>query len=103
MITEPLMFTTINVDQHPGQGAARPPLAMDPALASFLHQPSSLQCPFHPRVTQLDVMVRNQLLVKMPHIEIEVCSLYNRNTSSTVVNGTCRSETRPRRRSIKPV
>ncbi len=75
MITEPLMFTTINVDQHPRQGAARPALAMDPALASFLHQASSLQRQLHPRVTQLDVMVRDQLLVKMPHIEIEVLLL----------------------------
>jgi hypothetical protein len=29
----------------------------------------------NPRVTQLDAMVRDQLLVKMPHIEIEVLLL----------------------------
>jgi hypothetical protein len=48
---------------------------MHPAFAALSHQPGGLQGALHPRVTQPDVVLLSQLLVKMPHVEIRILLL----------------------------
>src|SRR5690242_796424 len=69
------MLAAIDVQHHPWQWSPRPSLAMFAALASGLHQTGTLQRLLHPGVTQLDVVLATQLLVKVPHVEIEVLLL----------------------------
>src|ERR1700681_3215752 len=45
---------------------------MHPALAPPRHQPRPLQGQLHPGVAELDPMFAVQLLVKMPHVQIEI-------------------------------
>jgi hypothetical protein len=48
------------------------PLAMYAALGLALDQTGCLQGMFHPRVTQPDLMFLAELLMKVPHVQIEV-------------------------------
>src|SRR5450759_3235814 len=45
---------------------------MHPAFAPFRHHPRSLQQPLHPAVADLDLVLLLQLLVKVPHVQIEI-------------------------------
>src|SRR5271169_2773301 len=45
---------------------------MHPALAPLGHHPRSLQQPFHPAVADRHLVLLLQLLVKVPHVQIEI-------------------------------
>ena len=45
---------------------------MHTSLASPRHQPRPLQRQLHPRVALLDLVLVLQLLVEMPHVQIEI-------------------------------
>ena len=66
------MPAAVDVQQHPRQRPPRTPLAMHSALAPPRHQPRSLQALLHPGVAEFDLMLARQLLVKMPHVQIEI-------------------------------
>src|SRR6266567_3803763 len=71
LVLKPAMAAAVQVQQHAGQRASRPPLAMRPTLATFLHQPRSLQRQLHPGVAQRGPVLLPQLLVEVPHVEGE--------------------------------
>src|SRR5947207_9014677 len=72
LILEPAMPAAIDVQQHTWQRAPRSAFAMHPALAPPLYQPGSLQGQFHPGVAQCNLVLGAQLLMKMPHVQIEI-------------------------------
>jgi hypothetical protein len=72
LITEPLVFAAIDVQQHAWH---RPPFSSPPVLAplsSARHQSRSLQRLLHEGVAQLDAVFFAKLFVEMPHVQIEV-------------------------------
>jgi len=72
------------------------------ALASGLHQPCALQRLLHPGVTQVNVVLAAQLLVKVKHVKVEVLFLVQPQHRLTVSSGTRFGEGMPRRRSNNP-
>jgi hypothetical protein len=72
LVAEPLMLAAVDVEQHPGHRPPLPASSMLAPLAPSCHQARALQRFLHPGVTQLDLMLRSQLLVEVPHVQIEV-------------------------------
>src|SRR5678809_341810 len=71
-VPKPGMFAGVDMQQHPRQWTPRAPPPMRPPPPLFLYQARSLQRRLHPRVAELHAVFLSQLLVEMPHIEIEV-------------------------------
>ena len=71
-ILKPLMVTSVDVQHHPRQWTPLTPLAMHAAPGLALHQTGRLQRLLDPRITQPDLMVLAELLMKVPHVQIEV-------------------------------
>src|SRR3974390_2858731 len=72
LVLKPLVPAAVNVQQHAGQRPPRGPLRAPPGLPPPPPHPRPLQRRLHPRVAQPDAVLLAQLLVKMPHVEIEV-------------------------------
>ena len=72
LILKPLMIAAVDVQHHPRQRTPLTPLAMHAAPGLALHQTGSLQRLLHPRVAQPDLMFLAELLMKVPHVQIEV-------------------------------
>jgi hypothetical protein len=72
LVAKPLVLAAVNMQQHPRYGPPLAPPAMLASLAPPGHQPGPLQRLLHERVAQLNLMLLFELLVKVPHIEIEV-------------------------------
>jgi len=72
LILKPAVLTAIDVQQHARQRSPWPPLAMLSALASPRGQPRSLQHSFDPAVAELNLVLAPELLVEVPHVQIEV-------------------------------
>src|SRR6266576_1477307 len=66
------MAAAIAVVENDRQRPQRSSLAMHPAFPSPLYQPGSLQGQLHPGVAELNLVLLPQLLVKMPHVQIEI-------------------------------
>src|SRR5260370_15432715 len=66
------MLAAVDVQQHPGQRPPRPLLPVHPALPPLGHHPRPLQQPLHPAVADLHLVLGLQLLVKVPHVQIEI-------------------------------
>src|SRR5438034_115881 len=66
------MPAAIDVQQHTRQRTPRSAFAMHSALAPSLYQPGSLQGQFHPGVAECNLVLGAQLLMKMPHVQIEI-------------------------------
>ncbi len=66
------MLAAVDMQQHPGQRSPRTPLPMHPAFAPLGHHPRPLQQPFHPAIADLHLVLLLQLLVKVPHVQIEI-------------------------------
>src|ERR1035438_3676947 len=66
------MFAAVDVQHHPRKWTPFTPLAMNPAPGLALHQTGCLQSLLHPRVAQSDLMFLAELLMKVPHVQIEV-------------------------------
>src|SRR5438309_3824925 len=69
VVLQPAVLAAIDVQQH---ARKRPPLSTPPmrsASAAPFHQPRPLQYLLHPCVTQLQVVLALQFLVKMPDAE----------------------------------
>src|SRR5260370_26320358 len=66
------MLAAVDVQQHSGQRPSRPLLPMHPALATLGHHPRSLLQPLHPAIADLYLVLGLQLLVKVPHVQIEI-------------------------------
>jgi hypothetical protein len=75
LVVEPAMLAAIDVQHHSWQGPPLSPLPVFAALASRLDQTRTLQRLLHPGVTQADVMLTAQLLVKVPHVKVKVLLL----------------------------
>src|SRR4029077_11096414 len=71
-VLEPAMPAAVDVQHHPGQWPPWSSLAMHSALSSPPHQPGSLQSQFYPGVAEFNLVLGPQLLVKMPHVQIEI-------------------------------
>ena len=72
LVLKPLVLAAVDMQQHPRHRTARTPLAMHPALAPSGHQSRALQCQLHPGVAQIDPVLVAELLVKMPHVQVEI-------------------------------
>src|ERR1700730_5498103 len=72
LILEPAMAATIDVQEHARQRTPGSSFAMHPAFPSPLYPPGSLQGQLHPGVAELNLVLLPQLLVKMPHVQIEI-------------------------------
>src|SRR5438477_12833897 len=72
LILEPLVLARINVQHHPRQWAARPPLAMSAAAWSALNYASALQHALRPGVADCKAMFPRQLLMEVRDVEVEV-------------------------------
>ena len=72
LVSEPLVFAPVNVQQHARQWPSLSPPPVFASLAATRHQPGSLQCFLHPGVAQMDSVFFAQLLVKMPDVQIKV-------------------------------
>src|SRR5207244_1582454 len=72
LILEPAMPAAIDVQQHTRQRTPRSAFAMHPAFAPPFYQPGSLQAQFHSCVAQFNLVLCAQLLMKMPHVQIEI-------------------------------
>ena len=98
------MLAAVDVQQHPRHGPPRPPPPVRPAPVPLRHQAGSLQRLLHPGVAQLDPVLLPQLLVEVPHVQVEVLSPDTAaSTSSTVSSGTRCGLGFPLRRSASPV
>jgi len=71
-VLKPAMMTAINMQHHPGQACAGPSFSMRRPRSATLHQPGPLQHVLDPRIAAVHLVVRTQLLVKMPHIQIKI-------------------------------
>src|SRR5450631_4279503 len=72
LILKPLVIAAIDMQHHPRQWTPLAPLAMYAPPGHALHQAGGLQRLLDPRVAQPDLMVLAELLMKMPHVQIEV-------------------------------
>src|SRR5258708_26219445 len=72
LILEPAMAAAIDVQKHARQRTPGSSFAMHPAFPSPRYQPGSLQGQLHPGVAELNRVLLPQLLVKMPHVQIEI-------------------------------
>src|SRR6266851_5248693 len=72
LILEPAMAAAIDVQKHAWQHTPGSSFAMHSAFPSSLYQPGSLQGQLHPGVAELNLVLLAQLLVKMPHVQIEI-------------------------------
>ena len=72
LILKPVMIAAIDVQQHAGQRTTFTSFTVHSALGLALYQTGRLQRLFDPRVAQADLMVLDELLVKVPHVQIEV-------------------------------
>jgi hypothetical protein len=74
LVTEPLVFAAVNVQQHAGHRSPHsPPTMLAPPFAAR-HQASPLQSLLHPDVAQLDAMFFAQLLMEMPDVQVMLVS-----------------------------
>jgi hypothetical protein len=87
------MPAAVDVQRHPWQWTPWSSLAMHSALASPRHQPDSLQSQFYPGVAEFNLVLCPQLLMKMPHVQIEIilprnsCFLSRWNSDELVSQG----------------
>src|ERR1017187_8552952 len=72
LILEPAMLAALSVRKHPRQRSPRTQLAMHSPFAALRHHPGPLQQSLHPAVADLDLVFLLQLLVKVPHVQIEI-------------------------------
>src|SRR5258708_5525049 len=72
LILKPLVIAAVDMQHHPRQWTPLAPLAMHAAPGLALHQAGCLQGLFYPRVAQPDLMFLAELLMKVPHVQIEV-------------------------------
>src|SRR5580704_17505254 len=72
LVLEPAMAAAIDVQKHARQHTPGSSFAMHSAFPSPRCQPGSLQGLLHPGVAELNLMLFPQLLVKMPHVQIEI-------------------------------
>src|SRR3989475_2779134 len=72
LILKPTVTAAIDVQHQAGQRPPRTPLAMHSSLAPSPHQSGTLQRQLHPGVAQLDLVLVLQLLLEMPHVQIEI-------------------------------
>src|SRR5262245_54457718 len=74
LLPHPLMLTGVDMQHHSRDRPARPTSSVLAPLCG-LHQSCQLQRLLHPRVTEIDSIFADQLLVEMPHIEVGVLLL----------------------------
>ena len=72
LILKPMVFAAIDVQHHPRQRTPLTPLAMHAAPGLALHQAGCLQGLLHPRIAQPDLVFFAELLMEVPHVQIEV-------------------------------
>src|SRR3954451_17833718 len=71
-VLKPLMLAAVDVQHHPRKRTPFTPLAVHTALGLALYQTGCLQSLLHPRVAPSDLMFLAELLMKVPHVQIEV-------------------------------
>ena len=72
LILKPLVKAAVDMQHHARQGATFTTLAMNSPLRLPLHPPSALQRLLDPYVSQVDLVLLRQLLVKMAHVQVKV-------------------------------
>src|ERR1035438_4186535 len=72
LILKPRVIAAVDVQHHARQGTSLTTLAVYSTLRLPLHQAGCLQRLLDPRVAQPDLMFLDELLVKVPHVQIEV-------------------------------
>src|SRR5437879_12905520 len=67
-----MVFAAVDVQHHPRQRTPRTPVAVNPAPGLALPQAGCLQRLLHPRIAQPDLMFLDELLMEVPHVQVEV-------------------------------